>query len=414
MRCTKLTSEAQLLERELQDYLFDHPDILVPDELILEKSREFWIQSKRIDLLFRTERTQYIVELKAVPLTREHLGQIIEYYGLMREKIRDGQFKMILVSPSIATFQKPFLEELGIQCVEIASIPGGQPEADRLRGQSVVQKKRQASFEALEKQFPLSNGLQYIDLVGNVTKESLAISHRVLRDTLPAVRSAFTPYEVLPIRMTRADSPDKIFAASPANIEEIARFSSGGAWWAYAFGESDRMPKNDIPNISALSMPWGLDLAVNAELLPSQSVFIERIAGTSAVFDELLSVHGNLQFQVLLKLEHQPRFYHWIPVRLLERRTFTARRILEDVAALRASHDEMKRMWIAKITESRPEISNAQLEHMRSTNMRPNFALRLVRPFSRGDCFWNLPYEEQIAMLLRECERLKPFIDLLR
>lgn len=403
-----------MLERELQDYLFDHPDVLIPDEPILEKSREFWIQSKRIDLLFRTTRTQYIVELKAVPLTREHLGQIIEYYGLMRERIRNGQFKMILVSPSIAAFQKPFLEELGIQCVEIASIPGGQPETDRLRGQSMVQKKRQASDETLEKEFPLTQGLQYDHLVGNVTKQSLAVSHRVLQDTLPALRTAFTPYEILPIRMTRADSPDKILSAIPADVEESATFSSGGTWWAYAFGESDHMPKNDIPNISAMAMPWGLDLAVNAELLPSQSVFIERIAARPAVFDEFLGVHGNLQFQVLLKLEHQPRFYHWIPVRLLKPGTFCGRRILEDVAALRARHDELKQKWIAKITESRPEMSNAQLEHMRSKNMRPNFALRLARPFGRGDQVWNLPYKEQIAMLLRECERLKPFIHLLR
>src|SRR6185437_15116555 len=109
------------------------------------------------------------------------------------------------------------------------------------------------------------------DLVSNVTKRSLSISHRMLKDTLPEIRKAFTPYEVLPIRMARADSPDKILSCIPADIKANVSFLTGGAWWAYALGESDRMPKNDVPNISAMAMPWGFDLAINAELLPSQA-----------------------------------------------------------------------------------------------------------------------------------------------
>jgi hypothetical protein len=407
-------AEGPLLERELQDYLFDHPELLVPDEVILEKSREFWIQGKRIDLLFRTERTRYIVELKAVPLTREHLGQVVEYYGLMREQRRNGEFKMILVSPSIAAFQKPFLEELGIRCIEMPSIPGEPGETDRLRGQAVAQGKRQRVYEELEKEFPLAQGLRYDDLVTGVSRRSLSISHRMLQDTLPDIRTAFTPYEALPIRMARADSPDRILSSVLADIGANADFVSGGAWWAYAFGESDQMPKNDIPNISAMAMPWGFDLAVNAELLTSQAVFLKRITAQPGLFDDLLSGHGKLQFQALLKLEHQPRFYFWLPIRLMEPSTFTGNALLGEIAAFGEGYNDTKQRWIAKIVQSHPEISQAQLEHMRGRNMRPNLALRLVRPFRRTDGFWNLPYKQQVAAFLEECCKLRPFIDFLR
>lgn len=87
-----------LLERDLQEYLFVHPELILPDEVIIEKSREVCVEGRRIDLLLRTNAARYIVELKAVPLTREHIGQVAEYYGLMRGQIRDGNFKMILVA----------------------------------------------------------------------------------------------------------------------------------------------------------------------------------------------------------------------------------------------------------------------------------------------------------------------------
>jgi Endonuclease NucS C-terminal domain len=233
-----------LLERELQEFLFQHPEVLVPDEAIQEKSREFSVQGKRIDLLFRTEQTRYIVELKAVPLTREHIGQAVEYYGLMRDLLKDCEFKMILVSPSIPEFRKVFLEEVGIRCVEIPVIPAGNAEVMRLRDKASDQRQREAVEQRMEDELRTLTSIQYDELVSSVTKRSLTISHRILRDSLPAIREVFTEYEVLPIRMVRADSPDIICTSFPARLDSPSSFIPGGAWWAYAFGASDQTPNS--------------------------------------------------------------------------------------------------------------------------------------------------------------------------
>jgi hypothetical protein len=102
-----------VIERDLQDYLFANPDILFPGQKIQEKAREYQIQGKRIDILFVVDGTRYIVELKKVPIKREHIGQIVEYYGLMKSYLHEANLKMILVSPSIPEFRRAYLEELG-------------------------------------------------------------------------------------------------------------------------------------------------------------------------------------------------------------------------------------------------------------------------------------------------------------
>jgi RecB family endonuclease NucS len=42
-----------MLERDLQDYLFSHPEVLFPGLQVTEKQREYSIDGKRIDLLFQ-------------------------------------------------------------------------------------------------------------------------------------------------------------------------------------------------------------------------------------------------------------------------------------------------------------------------------------------------------------------------
>jgi len=76
-------------ERDLQDYLFNNPKVLFPGKNIQEKTREYYIHGKRIDLLFVVDGFRYIVETKAVPIAREHIGQVVEYYGLMKEYLKE-------------------------------------------------------------------------------------------------------------------------------------------------------------------------------------------------------------------------------------------------------------------------------------------------------------------------------------
>ncbi len=332
----------------------------------------------------------------------------------MRPHSRDGVLRMILVAPSIPPFRKVLLEELGIRCVEIPNAPITQPEKERLQREASIHRKEESLERDLQKYLPDLTSIRYESLVMEVTRESLAISHRLLRDSLAEIREIFAEYEVRPIKMARADSPDMICEAIPDGTDELPAFKRGGAWWAYAFGECEEMPKNDLPNISAMAMPWSFDLAINAELRSSQAVMKSRISREPAVLDDLVREHGGIQFQAILKIEHQPRFYHWIPLISRNSGSWNADTFLEAVDKITADYPTVKGRWIAQIADHRKELSTKQLSHMRAANRRPNVALRLVRTFKSDDPFWSLPYSDQCQMFISECRRLKPFIEFLR
>jgi hypothetical protein len=78
-----------MLERDLQDYLFENPDVLFPDQVIQRKRREVSVGGRRIDLLFEVDGVQYIIELKRDTIRREDIGQVFEYYGLIAAVERD-------------------------------------------------------------------------------------------------------------------------------------------------------------------------------------------------------------------------------------------------------------------------------------------------------------------------------------
>lgn len=398
-------------EKDLQDYLFSHPEVLFPGLQNAEKQREFSIEGKRIDLLFRIDGARHIVELKAVPLTREHVGQIAEYYGLMRTRYRDGEFKLTLVAPSIPAYRSALLETIGIRCVEVPEIPTTQAVLREVEDQIAKQAKMESRQAEISTWAPQGISVAYDDLVGPVDRESLALSHRFLADTAGGVRKCFPEYEMLPTKMQRAESGHFICGFPPVSIEDEPVFTGGGAWWAYTFGKRETMPKNDVPNLSAEAMPWGLDLAVNAEIQASQGVMRARIHDSLDSFDQLIAKHGNLQFQALLKLEHQPRLYHWLPLYLFQAQAWSGRMLLDTYAQVEQNFAKLQADWIPWDEANQLKLSRGQVEHMKRQNRRPILALRLIRPFSRNDIFWTLPYAKQCETLTAECVKLKPLID---
>jgi hypothetical protein len=403
-----------LLERDLQDYLFANPDVLFPGEDMLERAREVNVDGKRIDLLFRTKSVRYIVELKAVPLTREHVGQVAEYYGRLRVSSKDTNYKMILVAPSIPDYRKVFLEEIGIRCIEVRSIPTAPLEAEQIRKETTDQVKRERVEDQISAALPNRSSISSDDLKSPISKASLAVSHLMLRDSLTEIRTIFADYEIRPVKMASSSSQDLVGMEFPPLAHSNSPLIPGGAWWAYAFGASEQMPKNDVPNISAVAMPWGFDLTVNAELRTSQEVMKTQIARNRSRFDEIIREHGELQFQAILKLERQPRFYFWLPLVREEVGTWCAATLLETCDRISRDFDAIKEFWQNWIVANCREITTAQVVHMRRRSTSLNLALRLARPFPKRDKFWSLPYAEQSTSFAHECERLKPLIDFLR
>lgn len=400
-----------MLERDIQEFLFHHPETLFPGQVVQEKQREFSIQGKRIDLLFKVDGIRYIVELKRNSIEREHLGQIVEYYGLMREALQSEQIRMILVAPRIPSFRKVYLEELGIRCIEFTMPLESPSTSTQLIAASVSYRKIFEARQSIDHLFPEGLPLEFSELSQQATPLALAMAHRVLRDSLEVVSITFRGYETVPIRMIQASSPDQIAWPAPMTLEQTPTFLRGGAWWAYAFGQSETMPKNDVPNISVASMPGSLDLTVNSELQTSQRVMISKISKSPAEFDRLLHAHGGLEFQAWLKLEHQPRFYHWIPVCKESAGTWKSDRLLSLYRTFERDFQERRESWITWVKQHRPELTSGQSSHMEKTNRSLNIALRLVRPFGKADALWNLGYKDQLKVVEGEIARLKPFID---
>ena len=354
---------------------------------------------------------QYIVELKRDTIKREDIGQVFEYYGLMRHSSETANFKMILVAPSIPAYRRIPLEEFGIRCVEVPHWPETVHEQAELVKESVANQKAVRPDLVLAAPF-LNNliPLRFDDLLPPITSESLRLSHQLLNDGLPAVQKIFSEYEILPVKMSSAHSPDVLCFPETSSQAE-ARFIRGGAWWAFSFGHAEAMPKNDVPNISVNSLPWGLDFAINAELRTSQEVMRQRIARSPDDFDRRVLEHGCLELQTWLKLEHQPRFYHWVSLVKQSPGSWRGRDLLDMYRQSEIQFLDLRARWLKWIKDQRSELSRGQTEHLESRNRKLNLAIRLVRSFHKEDAVWNRSYDEQQAQFQAEYLKLKPLIE---
>ena len=109
----------------------------------------YTIHGRRIDLLYVVDGVRFIVELKGIPLQREHIGQIVEYYGLMKSYLQEANLRMIVVAPSIPEWRGKYLEELGIRCVELPEVPVDPLSASRVTDNSRKNIRRET--EALKR-----------------------------------------------------------------------------------------------------------------------------------------------------------------------------------------------------------------------------------------------------------------------
>ena len=398
-------------ERHIQDYLYANPEVLFPTGDITEKAREYSIHGKRIDLLFVVDGVRYIVEIKNVPIQREHVGQVVEYYGLMRHYMKDANLAMILVSSSIPTWRATYLEELGIRCVEIPTVPTTEEERKSIQKESRIYGKKAKQKTEVDSVLGDGARVSYEDIAGPTSPKGMAFAHRMLRDSLEPVRKSFNEYDVVPFSITQPISLHYDLEYDPARNQGLREFTRGGVWWAYRFGFSEDLPPNDVPNISIMANTTGLDVTLNAELQPSQKVMLGRIQESTSKFDRLLSDHGGLWLKTYLKFEHQPRFYHWILADYMSPGEFNGAAILR----LRSEHEnkfvEERERWIHNISAGNKELTEPQIHHLETRNKRLNLAIRLAEHFQKSAAFWSLPYEQQVREMVGAVQRMKPLVD---
>lgn len=397
------------LERDLRDYLFQHPEVLFANEVVVSKRKEVYIEGRYIDLLFEVDGIHYIVELKRDTIRRETIGQIFEYYGLMRRSHATAKFRMILVAPSIPDFRRIPLEEFGIRCVEVPHPTAHWQTNEESVRQSVAALKRPRTAIASQELTATPSRIEFENLLPPVSRMSWSISQLLLRDGLVSVERDFFEFEIRPVKMLNSSSQD-ILCFPTHTAGGNPSFVRGGAWWAYAFGQIEEVPKNDVPNISVNTLPWGVDVAVNAELRSSQQVMLEKISASTGSFDELVVQHGNLRFQAWLKLEHQPRFYHWIPVVQQFEGSWRGADVLSMYRRSEMDFAAIRERWIGWIKDQRKELTGGQIQQMERSNQRLNLALRFVHTFEKEDPIWYLPYEKQTACFGDAYRKLKPLI----
>jgi hypothetical protein len=378
-------------EKDLQSYLYNHPEILFPDQWVDKKDREHLIDGQRVDLLFTVGDDRWIIEVKRDTIHRKDIGQLLDYYARMRHAGDTSNLRMMLVAPSIPEYLRSTLEEFRIRYVEV-SCP---PTDERL----LADLDREASAT-------------FIQMVPPICEPAIAFADRFLRTSLQSVISNFPEYQIVPGKTRNARRQNILcFGLDEPNFKP--RFTEAGASWAYALRKTGRKTKEDMPNLSVNALPWGLDVSVNAELLTSQRAVQHAINRFPKEFDSLVEAHGRLVFQAWFKLEHQKRSFHWFPAQTLPPGAWNGRNVLNTIATTGKCFDSLKKTATAWLQANRAGLSQEQISHLVGKNRKADLALRFVDSIKETSPFWMWSIGQQIEQLNCSYAGLKPLIDFL-
>lgn len=106
-----------LTERQIEDVFELFHSELIEEGLLLIERQHIFDNRLRADLIFQDKNNiKVIVELKRTPVSRENIGQLLEYHGLFdTPKIR-----VILASPFIPETMKKTFDHFGIEYLEFS------------------------------------------------------------------------------------------------------------------------------------------------------------------------------------------------------------------------------------------------------------------------------------------------------
>jgi len=110
-----------MLEKDIENLLSRYPSDLLSGNLIF-KGQQVKLGSYYADVVFEDEKGRLvIVEIKRGILRRDALGQVIEYYGLLKKKEPNKEIRLMLVANVIPEGMTTLLtEKLGMQFIEMS------------------------------------------------------------------------------------------------------------------------------------------------------------------------------------------------------------------------------------------------------------------------------------------------------
>ena len=109
-----------MLEKDIENLLANYPDEFFPKAGFALQGQQVRLGKCRADILFKDkyDRT-IIIEVKKGILSRDASGQILEYYGLLKQDYFNTIIELILCANVIPSERRMFLENNGIECKEL-------------------------------------------------------------------------------------------------------------------------------------------------------------------------------------------------------------------------------------------------------------------------------------------------------
>ena len=109
-----------MLEKDIENLLAQNPDIFFPKSGFKLIGQQVKLGRCFADIIFEDKhKRKVIVEVKRGILSRDASGQVMEYYGLLKNESPDDFVELILCANIIPPERKKFLETVGIECKEL-------------------------------------------------------------------------------------------------------------------------------------------------------------------------------------------------------------------------------------------------------------------------------------------------------
>ncbi len=109
-----------MTEKDIENLIARNPERFFPNQGLELVGQQISLGRCRVDILFKDKyKRTIIVEVKRGVLDREAAGQIMEYYGLLKQQCPSEVVELILCANIIPAERKMFLENTGIECKEI-------------------------------------------------------------------------------------------------------------------------------------------------------------------------------------------------------------------------------------------------------------------------------------------------------
>ena len=109
-----------MLEKDIENLLARYPEEFFPELKLKPVGQQVKLGSYSADVIFQNQvGDTLIVEVKRGILSREAVGQIMDYYGMLKYREPDKSMHLMLVANVIPRERVVYLKEIGISCVEI-------------------------------------------------------------------------------------------------------------------------------------------------------------------------------------------------------------------------------------------------------------------------------------------------------